>query len=60
MFGKLNRTADQNHEGLGLGLMVCKLIVEANGGQITVKSNGAEQGCEFKFSIKATTDLPNI
>ena len=23
MFGKLHRTADMNHEGIGLGLMIC-------------------------------------
>ena len=27
MFGKLQRTADMNSEGLGLGLRICKQIV---------------------------------
>ena len=53
MFGKLNRTAPQNSAGLGMGLKVCKLCVEANGGRISVYSAGVKRGCEFKFSFKA-------
>ena len=28
MFGKLHRTAEMNHEGIGLGLTITKKIVE--------------------------------
>lgn len=28
MFGKLHRTAAQNSEGIGMGLMVCKKLVQ--------------------------------
>lgn len=34
MFGKLNRTASQNSEGLGMGLMICDALVKINGGAI--------------------------
>lgn len=34
MFGKLNRTAGQNSEGLGMGLMICDTLVKTNGGSI--------------------------
>ena len=27
MFGKLKRTADQNSEGIGMGLMICQNLV---------------------------------
>ena len=33
-FGKLKRTAEMNSEGIGLGLMICKNLVELNKGSI--------------------------
>ena len=32
MFGKLHRTADQNSEGIGMGLMICQNLVRLSGG----------------------------
>ena len=31
-FGKLQRTAEMNHEGIGLGLTIVKQLVELNQG----------------------------
>ena len=28
LFGKLGRTAEENVEGIGMGLIICKLIVD--------------------------------
>ena len=39
-FGKLHRTAEMNHEGIGLGLTIVKQIVHHCGGTIDVLSNG--------------------
>ena len=51
-FGKLKRTAKMNHEGIGLGLLICDKLVRANGGAICVYSDGPEKGATFCFSMK--------
>ena len=51
-FGKLQRTAELNNEGIGLGLTIVKQIVESSGGKIGVESNGLDQGTLFKFSMQ--------
>ena len=53
-FGKLLRTAEMNSEGVGLGLMISKALVEENGGQLEIKSEGPDQGSDFIFSMKMT------
>ena len=50
-FGKLDRTAEINHEGIGLGLIIVKKIIESVGGTITVFSDGIDYGSLFKFVI---------
>ena len=55
MFGKLQRTADVNQEGIGLGLTICKELCSKNGGEISVDSMGEGQGSTFNFSMKMST-----
>ena len=50
-FGKLQRTAEFNNEGIGLGLMIVKQIVESAGGQVSVASDGVGKGSTFSFSM---------
>ena len=50
-FGKLLRTAEMNSEGIGLGLTISKSLVEANGGELRVDSQGIGQGAHFMFTM---------
>ena len=40
-----------NHEGIGLGLIIVKKIIEEVGGNITVFSEGVGKGSLFKFTL---------
>lgn len=50
-FGKLQRTAKSNSEGIGLGLDIVRTIVEKAGGTINVHSDGVDKGSLFYFCI---------
>ena len=39
-FGKLQRSADMNSDGLGLGLYLAKKIIESSNGKIAANSKG--------------------
>ena len=41
-----------NHDGIGLGLYISKALIEANGGQLQIGSDGINQGTVFAFDMK--------
>ncbi len=50
-FYKSDKSRGLDKTGVGLGLYICKTIVEAHGEQIGV--NGRADGCEFWFTLKS-------
>jgi two-component system sensor kinase FixL len=41
--------------GMGVGLSICRTIVEAHGGQITVEPN-PDGGTTFRFTVRAASE----
>eukprot|EP00347_Sterkiella_histriomuscorum_P015708 403355989 len=59
LFGKLDQTLSINTKGIGLGLNICKKVVEACGGKIHLESN-YQEGAAFCFSMKAYMDKSQV
>ena len=47
-----------NTQGTGLGLYICKSIIELHGGKVWVKSDGIGRGSSFTFSLKIAEKQP--
>lgn len=53
LFTAFGRAHGNQAPGLGLGLFICKGIVEAHGGTITVDSQGPKRGTQFRVTLPA-------
>ena len=56
LFSKIDRSKDVNIDGIGMGLNICKQIVDQYGGEISCQSEGKNKGSTFMFSMKMKND----
>ena len=56
LFRKFSRVGKEDLEGHGLGLAICKGIIEAHGGRIWAESRGPGHGTRFTFTIPKALD----
>lgn len=55
-----NKFATSSHRGTGLGLYICRNIIEAHGGRIWAENNPDKNGATFSFTIPANHDNSNL
>jgi signal transduction histidine kinase len=46
-----SKFASKSYQGTGLGLFICKSIIEAHGGRIWAENNSDGKGARFAFSL---------
>ena len=51
-FGKLHETQETNKMGVGLGLSICKEIINAHGGSVDIRSEEGK-GTDFIINLKS-------
>lgn len=58
-FEQGSRTVTNRYGGLGLGLAICKRVIDMHGGEISAQSEGLNRGATFTVVLKAiATSLP--
>lgn len=50
----------EKRRGIGLGLAICKGIIESHGGQISAMNRGGGQGAVFRFTLPLPEKQPSL
>jgi CheY-like chemotaxis protein len=58
MFVQVDSTLDRAHGGMGIGLTLCKSLIELHGGVIEARSEGDGQGSEFIIRLPCAPVSP--
>ena len=58
LFTQADRSLDRSQGGLGVGLTLCRHLVEMHGGSIRASSAGPGQGSEFEVRLPAAAAVP--
>jgi signal transduction histidine kinase len=59
VFSQVDSSNTRNYGGSGLGLYICKVIIDLMGGKISVESE-LDKGTEFKIEINLKISLTNV
>lgn len=59
-FYQIDSKMTREHGGTGLGLAVCKGIIDGHGGKIWAESNGPGSGTEIHIALPLADDQPNL
>jgi signal transduction histidine kinase len=58
LFVQGERALDRSQGGLGIGLAVCRMLIELQGGTVTGSSPGIGQGSTFTLRMPLATEIP--
>lgn len=56
LFVQGERTSDRTHGGLGIGLSICKRLIEMHGGSVEAESPGRDLGATFTIRLPLSTE----
>ena len=57
MFRQADARSNRKHGGMGIGLAIVRQLVELHGGSVTVASEGAGKGTEFRIAIPLSQEV---
>ena len=59
-FGMLNDKRGINTRGTGLGLNICKNLIEKMGGDVSIESEGLDKGTTFIVNLRTEAKVPKV